>query len=156
MTPQFSASAGGAQLDQHELSAGDALAHFNNACALMERNELSRAQSEFERVLQLHPDHAESLARLAGLAIQRGDASMARHFAMRSLKADPRQIAARIVLAQADLEEEKFQAVLDGLSSVSNTDGLTAVNLAVAQGLVADALDGLGRTAEAFAAFGAA
>ena len=153
MTPQFSASAGGAQLDQHELSAGDALAHFNNACALMERNELSRAQSEFERVLQLHPDHAESLARLAGLAIQRGDASMARHFAMRSLKADPRQIAARIVLAQADLEEEKFQAVLDGLSSVSNTDGLTAVNLAVAQGLVADALDGLGRTAEAFAAY---
>ncbi|MBI3676428.1 MAG: sulfotransferase [Proteobacteria bacterium] len=156
MTPQLSASAGGAQQaqpDEHRLAAGRALAHFNNACALVDRNELSRAWTEFERVLELQPDHAEALVRVAGLAAQRGDASLARDFALRVLKSDPQNIAARIILAQADLEEEKFQAVLDGLSSLSSTDGLAAIHQAVAQGLVADALDGLGRTGEAFAAY---
>lgn len=132
------------------IAPSSAQLHFQKACALTDLNELPRAQREFERTLQLQPAHVEALSRLANLAAQRGDTGAARDYSMRSLKLDPQQLAVRLTLAQADLEEENYQAALDGVSAVRGARTLAPVNAAVAEGLMGDALDALGRTQEAF------
>src|SRR5215471_285440 len=56
--------------------APDARLHFGKALALEDLRELDGARAAFEQVLALDPAHAEALARLALLAVQRGDASL--------------------------------------------------------------------------------
>src|SRR5262249_33565737 len=79
-----------------------------------------------------------------------GDTREARDYVARSLRLDPQRASARIALAQIDLEEGKYEEVLANLASLSS---VSPVNLAVAQGLMGDALDALGRTSDAFVAY---
>ena len=132
---------------------GAAHVHFNRACAFEAMNDLTRARNAFERVIGLQPSHTEALARLAGLAAQRGDVSAARDYAQRSLKHDPRGVAAPLALALADIEEKKFEAALRQLAPLARDGNPSLLNRSIAQGLTADALDGLDRCAEAFAMY---
>jgi tetratricopeptide (TPR) repeat protein len=128
---------------------------FNKACALEEMSEVSRAAREFERVLDAEPRNAEALAHLANLAAQRGDVKTARDFATRALQSDPRQSAAVLALAGADIEEKKFEDALTRLKPLTAAKGGSMVNRSIALGLSGDALDGLQRYDEAFAAYDA-
>ena len=125
-------------------------AHYNKALSLSALHEWQRAQMEFERTLDLDPRHAGALARLAAAAAARGDADKARLYAERALDVNPREVAALIALAQVDLEARRFDAVHDRVAPLLAAPGTSAVNRAILHGLVADALDGAGRQAEAF------
>ncbi len=126
---------------------------FNKACALEEMSEVGRAAREFERVLDAEPRNAEALAHLANLAAQRGDVKAARDFATRALQSDPRQSAAVLALAGADIEEKKFEDALTRLKPLVAGSGGSMINRSIAHGLAGDALDGLNRYDEAFAAY---
>ncbi|MBS0275206.1 MAG: sulfotransferase [Proteobacteria bacterium] len=134
-----------------KLSPGNARLRFNKACALEAMSEIAKASREFERVLDAEPRNAEALAHLANLAAQRGDAQAARDYAVRALQIDPRQSAATLALATADVEDGKFE---DALARVKPLLADTSpVNRSIAQGLAGDALDGLDRIEEAFRAY---
>jgi tetratricopeptide (TPR) repeat protein len=132
-----------------------AIVHFYKGCALEELRELGHARNEFERVIALQANHAEALARLAHLAAQRGDMAPARDYATRALGFDPRQIVALLALAAADIEEKKFEAALSHLTLPLQETNPSLRNRSIAEGLRGDALDGLGKTTEAFAAYAA-
>ena len=127
---------------------------FNRACAYEDLREPRRARAELERIVESQPGHAEALAHLANMAVQRGDTPGARALAGRALQSDPAQVAAHLTLAQADIQERKFAEAIARLKPLPIA-GATPVNRSIAQGLLGDALDGLGRTAEAFAAYSA-
>lgn len=130
-----------------------ALVHFNKACALEDLSELAHAKNHFERAVALQPKYPEALARLATLAAQRGDARQARDYANRSLAFDPRQVAAALALAMADVDEKQFDAATSRLAALLRDPSLSPVNRAIAESLMGDCLDGLNRIAEAFAAY---
>jgi tetratricopeptide (TPR) repeat protein len=129
------------------------MVRFNKAAALEELQDLTRARVEFERVLDQQPSHSEALARLASLAIQRGDVKIARDYATRALKSDPRQPAAPLTLAMADVEEKQFERALSRVEPLTRPANTSATNRSIAQGVKGEALEGLGRIAEAFDAF---
>lgn len=128
-----------------------AAAHYNRALALNELHEWQRAKEGFERTLEIDPRHAGALARLAAAAAARGDADKARLHAERALAVNPREAAALIALAQVDLEARRFDAVHDRVAPLLAAPDTSTVNRAILHGLAADALDGAGRPAEAFA-----
>ncbi len=136
-----------------KLSPGNVRLRFNKACALESMSEIAKAIREFERVLDGEPRNAEALSHLANLAAQRGDAKGAREYATRALQVDPRQTAASLALATADVEEKKFEDALARLKPLLAETSL--VNRSIAQGLAGDALDGLDRIEEAFRAYAA-
>jgi len=136
-----------------KVSPGTTRLRFNKACALEAMSEIAKASREFERVLDSEPRNAEALAHLANLAAQRGDAKTARDYATRALRVDPRQSAAILALATADVEDKQFDDALARLKPL--LADTSPVNRSIAQGLAADALDGLGQADEAFRAYAA-
>jgi tetratricopeptide (TPR) repeat protein len=136
-----------------KVSPGTTHLRFNKACALEAMSEIAKASREFERVLDGEPRNAEALSHLANLAAQRGDAKTARDYATRALQVDPRQSAAILALATADVEDKKFEDALARVTPLLADTSL--VNRSIAQGLAGDALDGLDRAEEAFRAYAA-
>jgi tetratricopeptide (TPR) repeat protein len=134
-------------------SPGAVMVRMNKASALEDLSELPRARREFERVLDTQPAHAGALASLANLAALRGDMTEARKFAGRALQVDPRQAAAHIALAQADIADEKFEAAQERLEPFTRETNPSVVNRSIALGLSGEALEGLGETARAFSAY---
>jgi tetratricopeptide (TPR) repeat protein len=130
-----------------------AVLRFNKAWTLEQLRELTRAKAEFERVLDHDPNHVDTLVHLAHLAVQRRDLKAARDYANRALKQDPRQFAAGLALANADIQDKDFAAAVPRLEALSKAANVTAINRSIALGLLGDALEGLGRTGDAFAAW---
>jgi tetratricopeptide (TPR) repeat protein len=130
---------------------GDPALHFNKGLALEEIHEWPRAKREYERAVELDPQHAEALALLASLNAADGDAKKAGEYAQRSYRLKPGLPAAIVALAQWELNEGRFDAVLAKAAPLAGDARARPVNRSIAEGLVADALDGLGRHAEAFA-----
>ncbi|MEJ1967730.1 MAG: sulfotransferase [Rhizomicrobium sp.] len=128
---------------------------LNKGAALEGAGRLREAAATLERAVAAKPDHAKALARLAGLAVRRGDWTAARDFAGRALALSDLP-AARLAWASADLADGNFQAALDGLQPLLSDASVEAVNRSLAHTLTGDALDGLDKPAEAFAAYGAA
>ena len=136
-------------------SPRSATLRFHKADALESLSERSRARHEYERAIAIEPVYPEALARIANLAALAGDATAARDYANRALKQNPREAAAALALAQADLEEKKFDEALARAASVARDPVVRPVNRSIAQGLIGDAYDGLGKPGEAFAAYSA-
>jgi tetratricopeptide (TPR) repeat protein len=133
----------------------DARLHFGRALALEDLSALEAARAGFEQAVALNPAHSEALARLAVLAMQRGDTKAARALAGRSLAIDPRDPAARIALASAALQEKDMATAEIQVSALVQDRTLGPVNRAFALSLAGDILDAQDRTTEAFAAYGA-
>jgi|tagenome__1003787_1003787.scaffolds.fasta_scaffold20980057_2 tetratricopeptide (TPR) repeat protein len=132
---------------------GAAHIQFNKACAFELLHDTKRARMGFERVIALQPAHAEALSRLAGLASMRGDVAATRDYADRSLRANPHSVSAKLALAAADIEEKRFAEALQRLAPVMPSSAATTLQRLTAESMLGDALDGLGRCAEAFAAY---
>ena len=127
--------------------------HFNKGKALEDLNENRAAKAEYERTVALQPGHSDALARLASLSALAGEFAGARRFAASALRFDPQNHAASIALAMADLAEEKFESAMARLEPLMENPRLGTVNKSIAQGLVGDALNGIGNQAAAFAAW---
>ncbi len=132
---------------------GMAALRFNKACAHEELSELKRAQAEFERAMSLQPVYPEALARMAGIAVRRGDTAAARRHGQRALTQDSRQTAAGLALAMADIEDKQFGDALKRAAMLAQDRSATPINRSIAQGVMGDAYDGLGKPADAFAAY---
>jgi Flp pilus assembly protein TadD len=128
--------------------------HYNKGCALDALGLSKRARLSFERAVALKPDHAQALGRLAYLAVMRGERALARGFGERALKVQPGEITAALALATVEIEEKRFDQALARAHRLLADPATIDVNRALAQGLAADALDGLSRHAEAFRAYG--
>jgi tetratricopeptide (TPR) repeat protein len=129
------------------------LVRYNKATAMESLQELSRARTEYQRVVDAQPSHVEALARLAHLALQRGDAGTARNHAARALQVDPAHVSAGLDLAAADIADRQFHLALTRLREILLRKTLTVVQRSTAQGLEGDAYDGLNQTSEAFHAY---
>jgi len=127
---------------------------MNRGQALENLNEVGRARTDYEHVLSLVPRHIGAMSRLAALAGLRGDFAEARRHGDAVLAQEPRNEAALLALAMADVEEKQFEAALARVALILGNPSVSAVNRAIAQGLEADALDGLNKVPEAFAAYG--
>ena len=125
---------------------------YNRARLLEDMGDPVRARRDYERVVELLPNHPSALARLGAIAVANNESAAARAYAGRALKLNPRETAALIVLAQADLLEKKYDAVITRMTPLASGDP-SAVNRSLAQGLIADALDAQGRKKDAFAAY---
>ena len=129
--------------------------YFGRGLALEDLSELDMARAAFEKVVALNPAHSEARARLALLAVQRGDAKAARDLAAQALAIDPKDAAARIALAHAALEQKDLATAEVQVSALVRDQSLGAVNRAYAVSLAGDILDAQDRTPEAFAAYAA-
>lgn len=133
--------------------APDARLHVNRAMALESLSELDAARAGFEQALMLQPGHAEALARLASLAVQRGDTKAARDLANRALAANRHEPAALVALASAALEEKDYAIAEAQIIALMQVPNLSPVNQALAHGLAGDVLDAQDKPAAAFAAY---
>lgn len=127
--------------------------HFNLACSLEEQRRNDEAKAAFERVIALQPAHAEALAHLASLTAQRGAMDVAREYAERALKLDPAQPIAHLAVGVAEVEARKYDEAYRRLVPLLRGSDLSVMGHALANGLIGDALDGLGKAEEAFPAY---
>jgi hypothetical protein len=93
------------------------------------------------------------LARLALLAMQRGDAKAARDLAARSLAINPRGATARIANASAALEQKDLAFAEEQVVAMMRDPELGPINRAFGHSLAGDILDAQGKTTEAFTAY---
>ena len=126
--------------------------HLHKAQTLEEMGSFGESRAVLEHLLTLEPANAQALARLAGLAARRGEMTAARDFATRTLAIAPMPAAA-IALAMADIEDRQFETARTRLAPLLVESKVSPVNLSIAQGLTGDALDGLDKPGEAFAAY---
>jgi tetratricopeptide (TPR) repeat protein len=129
-----------------------AFLYLHRAQPLEEIGRLREAKADLERVLTLDPENVAALGRVANLCARRGEMDAARDYATRALKHGPMS-AASIALASAALAEGDFDAAGAMLSPVAVDPAAGAINRSIALGLIGDALDGLGKPADAFMAY---
>jgi len=156
------AQAGLASLDRAiRLKPDFAPAWLNRGWALEVIGELRGARQAYERAMQLDPRDARPVSNLALLAARLGDFEAAESLAeaVMNQTASPNDLglsAAMIALAMAQLGRGDASVALQGFQAVADRPGVDPHQEAVAHGFMGDALDQLGRTDEAFAAYAAA
>lgn len=125
-------------------------AWFNRGWSLERLGRTGEAAECYAKAVELNPENAQGWANLALLAMKRGERDLARDYANRALAIEPWQPTARLALAESELKEPATaEARLRSLLS----EPLGAFDRALANGLLADALDAQGRFAEAFKAY---
>ncbi len=130
-----------------------ASAHYDKGILYLSLFEQTLARQAFEDAIRIRPTHAGALAELAAMAKTRGEAAAARGLAEQALRVRPDQVASRVLLAELDLDADDFDGARRRLDALLAGPGLSAVNRSIVQGLLADALDGQGKPAEAFARY---
>ena len=138
------------------LNGGYAPSHCNRGWALETSGDRGGARAAYERAIAIDPDNLQALGGLAAIAAQSGQSAVARDYAQRALKRAPRDAAAAIALAMAEVfdgeaasAEARLRPLLDDLALPPHERG-------VALTVLGDALDRLDRTGEAFAAYASA
>ena len=137
-----------------EFEPGFAPAYYYRGVERQNAGDLAGATQDFEKSAEAAPDYAEPLAQLADIAARRGDAEAARAFAGRTAALDPGEPISTLAFISADLIVKDFTAAEAGARAALTSQRLSPHNRAIALGQLGDALDGLGRPAEAFAAYG--
>nr|WP_246331494.1 sulfotransferase [Sphingomonas chungangi] len=152
------------RLDRHEEAAeefGAALAavpdfpqaRANRGVALTAQSRLVEARQDFEATLAIQPDNLVALNGLAGLAARRGAPAEARALAERVLMREPNFPGAILAIADADIAEGRASDGITRLTRLLSDKSASPIDRALAQGLLGDALDALGRAADAFTAY---
>jgi tetratricopeptide (TPR) repeat protein len=105
----------------------------------------------YEEAIASEPRYADPYAGLASVAVEKGDFQRARDYAGRALALDPGQTTAHLAVARADFDDGHFEAVAQRLGPILADPSLDPLERPDLQAALGDALDGLGRTDEAFA-----
>jgi len=127
--------------------------YFRKGWILEMLGDRDEARKFYETTVKIDPNHAEALGSLASAEATAGRNEEAQSFAERALKIDPSQPTAVVALGIVDLANRNYAAAESRLRSVIDSAQLTLRTQAIVTGLVADALDGQGRYAEAFACY---
>lgn len=127
--------------------------HASRGSALLMLGALTRAEESFKRALELEPRHAVAMAGLANIANRRGQHRDARALAERSLAILPDYPDALMSLAASEVGAGDPVSAIPRLAALTADERLSPLERAYAKGLGGDALDALGRPAEAFAAY---
>ncbi|MBX7249849.1 MAG: sulfotransferase [Caulobacteraceae bacterium] len=136
-----------------EFDPAFAPALYYRGIELQALGDLHGAAADFEKSAEMAPDYAEPLAQLADIAARRGDAEATRAFAGRTAALDPGEPISTLAFIAADLIVRDFTAAEAGARAALASGRLSPHNRAIALGQLGDALDGLGRRPEAFAAW---
>jgi tetratricopeptide (TPR) repeat protein len=128
-------------------------AHVALGQALEAGGDLRRAESHYRRALELAPHNLLAESGLASIGSRRGDHAQAHELASRVLAREPNYPPAAIVAGEAEVALGKLDAAEKRMRELAADSRATAVERALALGVVADALDRGGRTAEAFATY---
>ncbi|MBV9570909.1 MAG: sulfotransferase [Alphaproteobacteria bacterium] len=115
--------------------------------------QTQRACSLLERAFERDPRRADAAARLAFISANRGEMDKARKFGAMALSLDRTQAFASFAIAAADIDEGKYQDAHDRLRAVMAIPKIGRIIEAIGERMLGDALDGLGRYSEAFAAY---
>jgi len=116
--------------------------------------ESEAAETCYRRAVELDPRYPDGFAGLSSVAAQRGDVGAAREHAAKALALRPLHSAAVCALATADLLDHDYSGAEGQLRPLLASDDVNPQDRAVALSLLAGALDGQDRCAEAFAAYG--
>ncbi len=117
---------------------------------------LEAAAADFEKSVALDPNSAPPLAALASVLARLGRIEAARMAAKRACALDRYNPTAQIAEARCDLEAGAFASARDRLITLTACTDLHIADRVIALGLLGDAHDRLGTSAEAFAAYAAA
>ncbi len=128
-------------------------AHFNLGAALERMGDHNGARHHYEQALRFGPDYPDPMGGLASLAVRRGEADVAKDFALRALAIEPNQPTALAALANIELNEKNFAGAEQRLRALMNNPGFDRFDRPTVHCMLGDALDGQGRTREAFAEF---
>jgi Flp pilus assembly protein TadD len=128
----------------------DSASRFRKGYALAMAGQHDGAEACLQQALELDPGNAEILSNLASLALGADDAQAAQALARRALAINPQDATANTVLASVEILHRDFAAAELRMTALLEGASLPPRGRAVAHGLLADALDGQDRTAEAF------
>src|SRR5204862_1078128 len=109
--------------------------------------------ADFEAAAAIDPGNLVAATKLAVLALGSGELAEARRLADPVLAREPGYPEAMMTLAGADLAEGRFAPAEAALAGLLADPRLAPLDRAMAVRLRGDALDALGRFAEAFAAW---
>ena len=132
--------------------------YFNHGWACELWGELNKAKQSYEIAVarsQGTRDSAEPLARLATLAVRRGDWAEAREIATRTLKLAPNHPIARLAQLRANIQTGELDQAEEGLREILALPTLDPNDRYQAMGALGDLRDREGRHADAFAAYSA-
>jgi tetratricopeptide (TPR) repeat protein len=135
------------------LAPSNAQAYYRKGWTLEMLGDPAEARRFYERAIELDPRHADALAGLAGLIAVAGESAQAEALAKRALAINPNQSTAVVAMGVVDMEAGNHSSADQRFRSVIDNPALTPRARVAVRGLMADALDGLGRTDEAFATY---
>jgi tetratricopeptide (TPR) repeat protein len=124
---------------------------FNRGWALERLGEVGEAEKSHARAIELDSRHVDAWASAAWLAARRGDRLAATRSAERALALKPDCVLAHLALA--DVERTKPETAERRLRLLLERADLAPAERALALSELGDALDALGRPAEAFTAY---
>jgi tetratricopeptide (TPR) repeat protein len=127
--------------------------YIRKAEALAMAGDFDGALRAYERAVVLDPRNVEALAGLSSLAAQRGDMKKAGDIAKRAVAVEPAQPTAQAVLAQVEVSRGDFASAEQRVRPLLQDSGIAGKGRASLFGVLGDALDGLHRSEEAFAAY---
>ena len=130
-------------------------AYVSYGNALWALGELSAAEANFRRALDLDANQGIALTRLAQIAANRGSYPEARAWAEKALTLAPGFPDAVLALGAAELGERQLVQAEDRVRGLLTDTRLVAIDRAYAHGLLGDVLDAQNRPVEAFAAYAA-
>jgi tetratricopeptide (TPR) repeat protein len=115
--------------------------------------EEEAAGRSYEEAIASEPRYEAPYAGLASLAVTKGDFRRARDYAERALSLAPGLTTAHLAIARADFDDGLFEAVVQRLRPILANPSLDPIERPDLLAALGDALDGLGRADEAFAAW---
>jgi tetratricopeptide (TPR) repeat protein len=125
---------------------------LERGAALETGGSLQPALASYHRAAELDPQSATAFGGVASIAARRGDLDIALRFGERALALDPLDPTGAAGLARAETESGRPERAIAILEPVLSSD-LSDENRSNLATLLGDALDRLGRYAEAFAAY---
>jgi tetratricopeptide (TPR) repeat protein len=141
------------QLDEAiRLDATAAAPWLERGMALETGGSLEPAMASYRRAAELDPQSASAFGGVAAVASRRGDLDVALQFAERALSLDPLDPQGTAGMARIEIEQGRAEAALPLLDAALASD-LSDANRSNLTAIRGDALDRLGRYAEAYDAY---
>ncbi len=128
-------------------------AHNNLGNMLLAGGDAAGAKNSYEKAIAIKPNFIDALSNLAKLYEREHRLEEAHPLAQRAAKLAPAHGTANLALAQIEVRMGKYQDAVAHLGAFMKTAPLNPNEIAIAQGLIGQALDRLGEYDTAYAAF---